>query len=81
MRTAVASELSARDRAILRAVGRGRGAFLRGAGTALEVDGRCCCDQTAAHRLVRDGLVAPGPGTGPRVPAVLTPAGERALAG
>lgn len=81
MQTAVPIELSARDRAILRAVGRGRAAFPRGAGTALEVDGRCCCDQSAAHRLVREGLVAPGGGAGPRVPAVLTPAGERVLAG
>lgn len=80
MQTAVAIELSARDRAILRAVGRGRGEIDRGAGGVLQVDGRCCCDQAAAHRLVLAGLVAPADGAGPRVPAVLTPAGERALA-
>jgi hypothetical protein len=81
MQTAVAHELSPRDRAILRAVGRGRGEIVLGAGAVLQVDGRCCCDQSAAHRLVVQGLVAPGDDGGPRVPAVLTPAGERALAG
>lgn len=78
MGTTVAIELSSRDRAILRAVAYGRVEVV--SGTVLQVDGRCCADQSAATRLLRAGLVAPQtPGT--RAPAVLTPAGSRATAG
>lgn len=65
-------QLSARDRAILAAVAAGSARL--GAG-ALYLDGRCCCDQSAAHRLVRDGLILPADG-----PAQLSPAGTAALA-
>lgn len=79
MVAAVAIELSARDRAILRAVGGGRVEVLPG--TVLQVDGRCCADQTAASRLVRAGLVAPsGPPVAGRAPAALTAEGTAALA-
>jgi len=72
--------LSHRDRAILRAVGRGRAEIVVGAEPDLFLDGRCCSDQMAAHRLVRAGLiVAAGPGAiGQRVDARLSAAGERA---
>ena len=47
----------------------------------LLVDGRCCCDQMAVHRLAKAGLIAgAGPATlGRRVPARLTPAGRQEL--
>jgi hypothetical protein len=47
----------------------------------LFLDGRYCCDQTAAHLLVRAGLIAPGTlgRVGHRVAAALTPAGHEAL--
>ena len=47
----------------------------------LFLDGRCCCDQTAAHYLVHAGLItgATQGVIGRRVAAVLTPAGHDAL--
>ena len=73
--------LSSRDRAILRAVARGSAELVYGAEPDLLIDGRCCCDQSAAHRLARAGLIAPlGVGViGERVPAGLTPAGTARL--
>jgi hypothetical protein len=74
--------LSCRDRAILRAVA-GGGAELSGSAEPdLFLDGRCCADQSAAHRLARAGLIATaGPGApGSRVPAKLTAVGVDALA-
>ena len=73
--------LSLRDRAILRAVARGSAELVYGAEPDLLIDGRCCCDQTAAHRLAHAGLIAPvGTATiGERVPAGLTPAGTARL--
>ena len=73
--------LSGRDRAILRAVAAGGAELALGAEQDLFFDGRCCCDQAAAHGLVRAGLiVAATLGlVGQRVAAALTPAGEQAL--
>jgi hypothetical protein len=74
--------LTDRDRAILRAVGRGTAKIAVGAGPDLFLDGRSCADQVAAHRLTRAGLIAAtGPGTvGDRVAARLTAAGRLAAA-
>ena len=81
MELAVAVELSARDRAILRAVARGSAELVWGSEPDLYLDGRYCCDQSAVHRLVRTGLIAPaGVGiTGQRIPAVVTTAGRLEL--
>jgi hypothetical protein len=76
MDTATATALSNRDRAILRAVAAGGAEVSCGAEPDLFLDGRCCSDQVAAHRLARAGLIAatvPG-AVGQRVPARLTPA-------
>ena len=72
--------LSHRDRAILRAVGRGSAEIVVGAEPDLFLEGRCCSDQIAAHHLVRAGLiVAAAPGAvGQRVAARLSAAGEQA---
>jgi hypothetical protein len=72
-------ELSRRDRAILRAVAGGRAELLVGVAPDLYLDGRCCADQVAAHRLARAGLItAAAPGrTAQRVAARLTSAGRR----
>jgi hypothetical protein len=70
-------QLTGRDRAILRAVAGGTAELSGGAEPDLFLDGRCCCDQPAAHRLVRLGLIAPaveGP-VGQRAPAHVTPSG------
>jgi hypothetical protein len=75
------STLSGRDRAILRAVAAGGAELALGAEPDLFLDGRCCCDQSAAHHLVRSGLIAAcrlGL-VGQRVAAALTPAGQQAL--
>lgn len=76
------SDLTNRDLAILRAVGRGGAEVAVGAQPDLFLDGRCCCDQLAAHRLVRAGLIGPAvPGaTGTRVAARLTRAGSGVVA-
>ncbi len=73
--------LTRRDRAILRAVAGGRAELVFGSEPDLIIDGRCCCDQAAAHQLVRAGLiVAATLGlVGQRVAAALTPAGRTAL--
>jgi len=73
--------LSGRDRAILRAVAAGGAELQLGSEPDLFLDGRCCCDQTAAHQLVRAGFIAaPTLGfVGQRVAAALTPAGRTAL--
>lgn len=74
--------LSGRDRAILRAVAAGNAELGWGVEPDLTLDGRYCCDQPAAHRLARAGLIAPARvcAAGQRVPATLTPAGLRELA-
>ena len=72
--------MSARGRALLRAVRVGRGELVCGCVPHLLVDGLHVCDQDT-HALA--GLIAPAiPGrVGMRVLAVLTDAGQRALAG
>lgn len=81
METPVEIQLTARDRAILRAVISGNAEFVWGAEPDLYLDGRCCSDQTAAHRLVRAGLIAPATaGTvAQRVRAMVTDAGAAAI--
>ncbi len=75
------SILSGRDRAIMRAVAAGGAELALGAEPDLFLDGRCCCDQSAAHRLVRSGLIAAATLgiVGQRVAAALTTAGQQAL--
>jgi hypothetical protein len=75
------STLSGRDRAILRAVAAGGAELELGAEPDLFLDGRCCCDQLAAHQLVHAGLIAAATLglVGKRVAAVVTPAGRQAL--
>ena len=74
--------LTGRDRAILRAVAAGNAELAWGAEPDLLRDGRYCCDQSAAHRLARTGLIAPVRVcvAGQRVPATVTAAGRRELA-
>lgn len=81
MELAVDVELSVRDRAILRAVEQGRAELVWGSEPDLFLDGRYCCDQSAVHRLVRAGLIAPArdAGVGERVSAVVTTAGRLEL--
>ena len=73
--------LTRRDRAILRAVAGGRAELVFGSEPDLIIDGRCCCDQAAAHRLAHAGLIAPLTAAivGERVPAGLTAAGSARL--
>ena len=73
--------LSGRDRAILRAVAAGGAELQLGTESDLFFDGRCCCDQSAAHQLVRTGFIAAATLglIGQRVAAALTPAGRTAL--
>jgi hypothetical protein len=75
------STLSGRDRAILRAVAAGGAELGMGAEPDLFFDGRCCCDQSAAHRLVSAGFIATASLglVGQRVAAALTVAGKQAL--
>lgn len=82
MDTRLDVELSHRDRAILRAVAGGSAELLVGAEPDLFVEGRCCTDQLAVHRLARAGLIvatAPAP-PGQRVTARLTVAGQTLIA-
>jgi len=76
-----AGPLTGRDRAILRAVATGAAELTGGAEPDLLIEGRYCCDQEAAHRLARAGLIAPAAACahGRRVAAVVTAAGLRAL--
>lgn len=71
------AQLSGRERAILRAVAGGAAELSGGAQPDLFLDGRCCCDQAAARRLVRLGLVVTAviALAGQRVPARVTPDG------
>jgi hypothetical protein len=77
------STLSGRDRAILRAVAAGGAELQLGAEPDLFLDGRSCCDQSAAHHLVRAGLIAAATLglVGQRVAAALTAAGQQSLDG
>jgi hypothetical protein len=67
-----------RMRAMLRAVGAGRGRVSCSSEPDLFIDGLSCGDQFAAHALAHQGLVrAARPGRpGELVPAILTPAGH-----
>jgi hypothetical protein len=69
--------LSHRDRAILRAVAGGKAQLVVSAEPDLFLDGRCCSDQVAAHRLANAGLIVATTvaHTGQRVPAELSAAG------
>lgn len=73
--------LTGRDRAILRAVAAGTAELTGGTEPDLLLAGRYCCDQGAAHRLARAGLIAPTTAciVGQRAAAVVTAAGLRAL--
>jgi hypothetical protein len=77
------STLSGRDRAILRAVAAGGAQLQLGTEPDLFLEGRYCCDQAAARRLVRAGYIAAATLglVGQRVSAALTPAGHDALGG
>jgi hypothetical protein len=66
MTTMTPSELSHRDRAVLRAVAAGRCVVSGDVGMSLLIDGRYCSDQFAGVRLSGAGLIAasvsrPGP--------------------
>jgi hypothetical protein len=50
-------ELSHRDRAILRAVAAGEGELTRSYEPDLYLEGRCCSNQAAVHRLTHAGLI------------------------
>jgi hypothetical protein len=63
------TDLSHRDRAVLRAVAAGRCTV--SAIGVLAVDGLGCCDQFVGRRLATAGLIATGPG-----PAHLTDTGR-----
>lgn len=78
----IATNLTARHRAMLRAIADGRGRLLTGRHPTLSVDGRWC-DFTATNDLVRDDLVRPAwpAPTGTIAPAVLTQGGAAMLAG
>jgi hypothetical protein len=67
-----------RVRAMLRAVGAGRGRVSCSSEPDLFIDGLSCGDQFAAHALAHQGLVrAARPGhPGQLVPAILTQAGQ-----
>jgi hypothetical protein len=67
-----------RMRAMLRAVGAGRGRVSCSSEPDLFIDGLSCGDQFAAHGLAHLGLIRPAhPGRpGELVPALLTPAGR-----
>jgi hypothetical protein len=56
--TAGRTQLSNRDRAVLRAIAEGRCQLAGGRGTSLVIDGRYCCDQFVGTRLANAGLVA-----------------------
>lgn len=77
----VVVELSDRSRALLRAVGAGRCEVTGGSEPDLFVDGLACCDQVAAHNLVRAGLLRAVRvvSLSERAPAELTEEGRAAM--
>jgi hypothetical protein len=81
MELVVDVELSVRDRAILREVAGGRAELVWGSEPDLYIEGRSCCDQSAVHRLVRAGLIAPAVevAVGQRIAATITTAGRLEL--
>ncbi|HEY3260179.1 MAG TPA: hypothetical protein VGJ95_07900 [Pseudonocardiaceae bacterium] len=66
------TQLSYRDRAVLRAVAAGR---CRMASRSLLIDGLHCSDQFVGLRLVQSGLIT----SADSQPVRLTPSGERVL--
>lgn len=77
MITMTSSELSHRDRAVLRAVAAGRCVVSGDIGMSLIIDGRYCSDQFAGVRLSGAGLIATSvSGSGL---AKLTPSGRTLL--
>lgn len=78
MSTTPNTELSNRDRAVLRAVAAGRCMISDDYGNPLTIDGLCCADQFTKSRLTRAGLMAVA-GPAP-APAQLTLAGRVLLA-
>jgi hypothetical protein len=64
-----------RDRAVLRAVAKGRCQLRAGCEPVLIIDGLRCADSAAVHRLISAGLIVPPRGT-TIDRAHLTPAGE-----
>jgi hypothetical protein len=77
----IATNFTARHRAMLRAIAEGRGQLLSGRHPTLSVDGRWC-DFTATNDLVGNDLVRPAfpAAVGMVAPAVLTQWGAAALA-
>lgn len=76
-------ELSHREYRLLRLVAAGRATMSYSCEPDLYIDGRCVCDQFAAHRLSSAGLIQAAR-TGARheiVPAQLTPSGWAHLNG
>lgn len=75
-------ELNNRERATLRAVGRGRAEIICSCLPDLFIDGLACCDQFTAHRLARLSLIVPQRSgrLGERVPAMLADAAHAVLA-
>ncbi len=69
------SDLTHRDRAILRAVAAGRCKFTGGPCAALTIDGLSCCDQFAGPRLTQAGLIV----SSHTEPARLTETGQALL--
>jgi hypothetical protein len=72
--TATITQLSGRDRAVLRAIAAGRCVVSGESGHPLTIDGFCCADQFAKTRLTCAGLISIA-GTCPR----LTSTGQAAL--
>jgi hypothetical protein len=70
------TELTNRDRAILRAVAAGRCRITGGACVALVIDGLSCCDQFVGPRLTQAGLIVAGT---QQAPAQLTESGRALL--
>jgi hypothetical protein len=71
------TEVSGRDRAVLRAVAAGRCLLRAGCEPLLTVDGLSCADSAVARRLIDAGLLAQPATVVER--ARLTPAGRAAL--
>lgn len=77
MTATMPSQLSTRDRAVLKAVAAGRCAVSGSAGTSLFIDGMYYSDQFAGSRLAEAGLIT-APGSVRRT-AQLTPSGRALL--
>lgn len=71
----MSTELTYRDRAILRAVAAGRCQISGDACRSLIVDGLSCCDQFVGPRLTQAGLIV----AGRQGPAELTDSGRALL--